>query len=408
MPPRRQFLLWPIASVFILTVTGVLSRDPLVDALTGEPAEAVGLTFSLGYLVSAPIGGLLDALSLLTDRQHVAVLLSVIALIGGWCVARSISSIVNRGRIFRELLIAAAAVAAFVAFYGYGVLGVRPMASLRSYDPELAIVDFHSHTEASHDGRAGLDIRTRREWHRGAGFDLVYVTDHSHVETALKAGAGNPARAGDGTSLLPGREVVFRDQHVLVLGTHDPTAGISDDSPWPILIQTIPNNLSRVPGPTHADRGGVQAIELLDADPRGLRQSVEDRDLILSIADSLNLALIAGSNHHGWGRTAAAWTLIRIPGWQSQRPEEVGRQVEVRIRRDRADALQVVERRRLKGGTSTESALMAATTLPRLGWHVLTSLTLRERLAWIAWVLLATFLKARLASRETRTTSYSP
>jgi hypothetical protein len=282
------------------------------------------------------------------------------------------------------------------------------MASLRSYDPELAIVDFHSHTEASHDGRAGLDIRTRREWHRGAGFDLVYITDHSHVATALKAGTGNPVRAGDGTSLLPGREVVFRDQHVLVLGTKDPTAGISDDSPWPILIQTIPNNLSRVPGPIHADRGGVQAIELLDADPRGLRQSVEDRDLILSIADSLNLALIAGSNHHGWGRTAAAWTLIRIPGWQSQRPEEVGHQVEARIRRDRSDALQVIERRRLEGGTSTESALMAATTLPRLGWHVLTSLTLQERLAWIAWVVLATFLKVRLTSRETRTTSYSP
>ena len=373
-----------------------------MDTLTGEPVEAVGLTFSLGYLLSAPIGGLLDALSLLTDRQHVAVLLSVLALIGGWCVTRSIFGARTPRRVFRQLLIAAAAVAAFVAFYGYGVLGVRPMASLRSYDPELAIVDFHSHTEASHDGRAGLDIRTRRGWHRAAGFDLVYVTDHSHVETALQAGRENPARAGDGTSLLPGREVVFRDQHVLVLGTLDPTAGISDDSPWPILIQTIPNDLSRVPAPTHADRGGVQAIELLDADPRGLRQSVEDRDLILSIADSLDLALIAGSNHHGWGRAAAAWSLVRIPGWRSERPEEVGRQIEALIRRDRADAVQVVERRRLEGGTSNEPGLMAAMTLPRLGWHVLTSLTLRERLAWVAWVAVATLLQARLTSRATR------
>ena len=379
-----------------------------MDTLTGEPVEVVSLTFSLGYLLSAPIGGLLDALSLLTDRQHVAVLLSVLALIGGWCVTRSIFGARTRRRVFRELLIAAAAVAGFVAFYGYGVLGLRPMASLRSYDPELAIVDFHSHTEASHDGRAGLDIRTRRGWHRGAGFDLVYVTDHSHVETALKAGGGNPARAGDGTSLLPAREVVFRDQHVLVLGTQDPTAGIPDDSPWPILIQTIPSDLSRVPGPIHADRGGVQAIELLDADPRGLRQSVEDRDLILSIADSLDLALIAGSNHHGWGRAAAAWSLVRIPGWQSQRPEVVGRQIEARIRRDQADAVQVVERRRLQGGTSTEPALMTATTLPRLGWHLLTSLTLRERLAWVAWVAVATLLQARLASRRTRTASHSP
>ncbi len=400
---RLRSLLYPAAAVGILLVTGILSQNPLADALTGESVDTVRLAIPMAYLLFAPVGAVLDALSLLTDRQHVAVLLGIGVLFLGWRAARQFSRALTFRGALRELLIAVVALVSVPAFYGFGVLGVRPMAALHSHDPDLVIVDFHSHTEASHDGRSGLDIRARRGWHRGAGFDLAYVTDHSHVETALGAAAGNPDRAGGGTSILPGREVVFRDQHVLVLGTQDPTSDAQDDGPWPILIQTIPNDLSRVPTPLHANRGGVYGIELLDADPRALRQGVEERDLILNIADSLNLALIAGSNHHGWGRTAAGWTLMRIPGWQELRPEEVGRRIEAMIREGRAGTTQVIERRRLTGGTTDEPPLMAAVTLPRLGWHVLTNLTLAERLTWIVWAVAGALLRMWIVSRRTRT-----
>ncbi len=407
MRSSPRSLLWPAVAIGLLTISALLSRNPLRDALTGEPVGSVHLTFSPGYLLLAPIGSVLDALSLLTDRQHVAVLLGGCAVFFVWRVGRHISGAVGRRSVVRELLIATASLACVLAFYAFGVLGVRPMAALSSRNPDLAIVDFHSHTEASHDGRSGLDIGARRGWHQGAGFDLAYVTDHSHVETALSAASGNPVRAGEGLSLLPGREVVFRDQHVLVLGTLDPTAVIPDDAPWPILIQTIPNNLSRVPIATHADRGGVYGIELLDADPRGLRQGVEEKELILAIADSLDLALIAGSNHHGWGRTAAGWTLVRIPGWQALSPEEAGRQVEALIRGERTNATQVVERRRLEGGTQDEHILMAVMTLPRLGWHVLAHLTLWERMGWLGWVAVLYVFRAWPALRRTRLTSHS-
>ena len=47
---------------------------------------------------------------------------------------------------------------------------------------------------------------------------------------------------------------------------------------WPVLIQTIPNDLGRVPVPAcTADGAGVEAIELLDGDPRGLEQSDRER-----------------------------------------------------------------------------------------------------------------------------------
>lgn len=387
MRRRPLFLGWPAVAVLVLALTGVFSRTPLVDALSGDPVPGAGLAFTPVYLVLAPIGAVLDQLSLLTDRQHIALVVSLLVVFVAWRVARHLFDSSRRRSILRETLRCCGALAAIVAVYGFGVLGRRPMAYLKVSDPDVAIVDFHAHTEESHDGRSGFDAGATREWHRSAGFDIVYVTDHAAVEAALGAAMDNPAQAGGGTSLLVGREVRYEGQHVLVLGSDDPSVGDAALHPWPVLIQTLPNDLSRVPVPDHGDYGGVEGIELLDADPRGLRQSVEERGRILAIADSLDLALVAGSNNHGWGRTAAGWTLMRIPGWRDQPPEQVGREIERLIRVERAGATRVVERRRLDGGShAMTGALGAVTMLPRLIWHILVSLTLQERLAWLAWV----------------------
>lgn len=399
---RRPSFGWPALAALVLSITAFVARDPVVDALTGGPVADVRLGFSFSYLVLAPVLAAFDHLSFLTDRQHLVVLVSLILLFVGWRVGRRILGHAGSPWVLRECLVALFSLIGLIAFYGFGVLGVRPMASLRSEDPDLVIVDFHSHTEVSHDGRPGFDVSARRAWHRGAGFDLAYLTDHLSLDAVGEASAANPALAGEGLSFLPGREVRFKNQHIVVLGSEDPAAGVPDHAPWPVLIQTIPNDLSRVPVPdADGERGGVYAIELVDADPRGLRQSGEDREMLLAIADSLNLALVAGSNHHGWGRAAAAWTMFRVPGWRTQSPTEVGREIEDSIRRDRADAGQVVERPRLSPGPGREPVLAELLTLPRLVWHVLTSLTLPERLAWLAWVLVAAAIAGIRAGRVT-------
>lgn len=392
-------LWWPSVAVLVLVLTWLFHRNPVVDALTGDPVPGLALAFTPAYLVLAPMGAVLDQLSLLTDRQHIAVIVSLVLLFVAWRVARRVSGLRRRRGLLREALLAAGAFGALVAVYGFGVLGGRPMAYLRASDPDVVIVDFHSHTEDSHDGRSGFDVAARREWHRSAGFDVAYVTDHATITAATRAAAENPAHAGEGTSLAVGREVRFKGQHVLVLGSDDPTADEYRLDPWPVLIQTLPNDLSHVPVPERADYGGVEGIELLDADPRGLRQSVEERDRILAIADSLDLALVAGSNNHGWGRTAAAWTVMRMPGWREWSPAQVEREIETRIRTERAGATRVVERRRLASGAGGEGHAMAettvvVTTLPRFVWHVLVSLTLPERLAWLGWVAIGAFLMA--------------
>lgn len=392
---------WTLVAVALVLVSGVLARAPIVDSLTGEPSVDARLSLTAAYLILAPFGAFLDHLSLLTDRQHVFVLLGLLAAFMVWRVIRRFTS-TARGGVRREIGLAGGAFVGVLLVYAFGVLGTRPMAAISVTDPDLVIVDFHSHTEASHDGRPGLGPSDRRAWHDGAGFDLVYVTDHVTIEGAVAAEAENPRLVGDGVSLVVGREVRFHDQHVLVLGPLDPLEIEADADFWPVLIQTLPNNLSRVPVPYEdgSPNGGVLGIELIDADPRGLRQSVEEREHILAIADSLDLALVAGSNHHGWGRAAAAWTLMRVQGWQAMEPTELARRIEDRIRSERGGATWVVERPRLAGGVAGANPILEALTLPRLLWHTLVSLTAAERISWLIWIALATVLLAMLPRRR--------
>ncbi|MDE2754338.1 MAG: hypothetical protein OXI83_17335, partial [Gemmatimonadota bacterium] len=74
---RRKWLRWLLLAAGILWMAGAFAAAPVVDAVTGEAVSDASFRLSLGYLALAPVMGVLDHLSLLTDRQHVAVLLGI-------------------------------------------------------------------------------------------------------------------------------------------------------------------------------------------------------------------------------------------------------------------------------------------------------------------------------------------
>ena len=98
----------------------------------------------------------------------------------------------------------------------------------------------------------------------------------------------------------------------------------------------------------------------------------------------MNLALIGAANLHGWGRTVASWSLMRIPGWQELTPLEVGDRIEALLHEKRRDAVQVVERRiPYHGGSPVRVAL----TLPWVGIAHVRMMSVAERLSWVVWIL---------------------
>lgn len=410
-------LFWPLVITALVLAGAFLGPAALQGPVRGGVPVDGYLDVGTGYLVLAPLFNVLDTLSLLTLAQHYAVLATLIGAFALWRISRRRARRGVLRRIGVELGVALLSLLGLVAFYGYGIVGPRPMAALVMDDPSAIVVDFHSHTDASHDGRPGFDPERNREWHASGGFDAVYVSDHRTYQGYAEGAAANPGRAGEGTVLLPALEIKFAGKYASALGpawryraAMDGNHLIADSlyravrhgAPRPTLVLTIPGGLDDVPADDGTEIGYV-AVEVSDASPRGLEQSRQDRETILALADSLNLALVASSNNHGWGRTTAAWTVLTIPGWRSMSPARLNAAIERKLHTERRAASRVVERRIPYPGASPAAL---ALTVPAITWQMFGGIGPAERIAWLVWTwgialgLLPIALRLRKRARQ--------
>ncbi|MFO7892321.1 MAG: hypothetical protein R6U63_01190 [Longimicrobiales bacterium] len=405
----------PVAlAVTLLVVVGALAGPSALATPTGATPDAA-LEVGWGYVLMAPVANVLDTLSVLTLGQHYAVLATLILVYAAWRVFRRRRRLAWLRRAGVEVGVAILSLAGLAAFYGYGMVGPRPMAAIAPASEDVIVVDVHSHTDHSHDARSGFTAEDNRAWHADAGFDAVYVSDHRNWRGWQDAMPGNPERAGDGTTLLPALEIKWQTKYASALGEPEryrPAvegntlipdsmyALLARGMPRPTLVLTIPEQLDAVP-PSTGDSIGFVAIEVSDASPRGLEQSRRDRALILRMVDSLDLAPVAATNNHGWGRTAAAWTLMPLPGWRDLSPRGLGAAIEDRFHRERRNASWVVERQSPYLGHSPAAL---AVTAPAIAWQMFGGMGVAERLSWLVWVwlvaLTAPLLRARAAGRR--------
>ncbi|HEX9483338.1 MAG TPA: hypothetical protein VF929_02115 [Gemmatimonadaceae bacterium] len=418
---------WPIA---LLTVTGIVlgsalsPLQPIRDAATFEPVQEVVLRRPIGYVLLAPVSDVLDTLTLLSARQHIALLATILVVYAAWWVfvgRRSLRTIPPRRRVLREVARIGVGLVLLVAIYFAGILMPRPMAALEAAT-ELIVVDFHTHTKYSHDGRPDWTPEDVRTWHRDAGFDVAYISDHRTFEGARDAWANNPELAAQRTVLIPAIEVSWRGEHVNVLdadrryrGLLTPTLRDIDESALrlasllpgnePVLVETLPGQIDRAPSASGPGTPGIRAIEVIDGAPQGLGQARRERRAIVHLADSANLALVAGSNHHGWGHASAGWTLMFIPGWRAASPGELSAEISKAIRTAGRKSTRVAERY----VANTESAQLLPFTVPAVAWGMFRTMSGDERVVWIVWLValyaISRIRGARRRAREPRPAS---
>ena len=423
--PSRGLLLVTV----LVAVSALTSVPALQDAATHRPFPPATLHHPPGYLLGAPLFGLFDSVSLFTLRQHYALVVTLIVL---YVARRLVAARASRSRSLttapgtprpslprrtaREALFAVAALATLLAFYAAAALLPRPMVGLGLTDPDLLAVDFHSHTNHSHDGWSRFTAARNRAWHEAGGFGAAYITDHytwAGVGDALPA---NPARAGERTVLLSGMEVRLRDRHTNILGNRNRYV-FALDSTWhhldpdliaaardrgaalPTMLYTIPGALDRIVPLAPGSPAGVVGVELSDGAPRGLEQVKSERADILALADSMNLAVVAGANLHGWGRTVPAWSVMRVPGWQGMSPSRLGEAIEATLHSERRRAVTVVERRM---PYHDGSAVKLAATVPWLLWEHFRMLSAAERVSWLVWAGVWAAARAAINGRATK------
>lgn len=399
----------PIALTLLVLVSALLAVPPVRDAATLGPVPEVRLLFPASYLALSPLYDVLDALSLQTVGQHVATAVSVLVLVALWrwwrarwrrregdAAPRSLgrAALVETGWVLGALL-------ALVILYAFGAIVQRPMAQLAAGPVDVVVVDMHAHTDASHDGRKGWDAEDVRRWHRDGGYDAVYVSDHRSMRGAEDGWANNPLQSGQGVVLLPALEAVWDGAHMNILSAQRSYGGLTTADlrdidttaiqlastirgKEPVLVQTFPDAWKDVKPARGRATAGARAIEIVDGAPRGISQVRRDRARILAHADTFNLALVAGTNNHGWGRTAPGWTLFRIPSWRGMPPDSLADEIEFTIREAGRAATRVVERTAVNPG----SPALLPLSLPMVAWRMFTTLNVEQRVSWIAWAWL--------------------
>lgn len=406
----------------LVVLAAAFAVAPVRDAATLGVVSEVSLRRPTSYLLLAPVSNVLDTLTLLSVRQHIAFVLTIVAAYAAWWwrVGRAaLATVAPARRALREVARLGVGLVLLLGLYAAATLVPRPMAALDA-SADILVVDFHAHTRFSHDGRRGWTPEDVRAWHRDAGFDVAYITDHRTFEGARDAWANNPTRAGEGTFLLPGIEVVWRGEHVNVLDADRMYRGLLNETlrdvdekalaiasmlagAEPVLIETIPADLSRVVPARGRGTPGVRAIEIVDGAPRGLGQVRRERARIVQLADSFNLALVAGSDHHGWGHTAAGWTLMFLPQWRAVSPDQLSNAISNLIRNGGRRSTRVVERY----VADTEGGMALPLTVPLVGWGMFRALSSDERILWLAWIV-AIYLGWRAVGARRRASGRAP
>jgi len=392
----------PLFLSVLLGLSALFAVAPLRSAQTG--AAEGRLRLSASYLVLAPLCDVLDAMSTLTVRQHMALIVTGLALYAMWRARRRRLWPLQRPTVAVEFVGALAVVLSMAGAYLLMTLVDRPMAALQISNPDDVVVDFHSHTNASWDGRRTFTGERNRAWHEAAGFDVAYVTDH--LPDSSVTAPTLPARGTGHTLLLPSFEIECRAVHVVVLGATPTEArawcdGVQPDwidgsgtngalSSSAVVIATLPGRLDDLA------RADVSSVEVVDGAPRALDQLARDDNRVMAVADRYGLSLVTGSNLHGWGRTAVAWTTIEIAGWRALSPDVLDARIRAHLRGRPDGSVHVIERRRVRPG---ESAVSLISTLPDAAWNMLVMMSPSERLSWMIWIWLA-WIGSRIVVRR--------
>ena len=368
-----------------------LAAAPMLSDPLGRPLPAgVHLAPPSSYLVLSPVYSLWDGVAMLSMSRLEGFLLGLALL---YAVGRIVRLIRRRRLVVREeggaLL---AAVVALGAFILGGLISHRPTLELVGTGRDVAVVDFHSHTNASHDVRgtamARFDTKKNLAWHRRGGFDAVFVTDHN--TTAGLVPTDEPV------AQCRGREVSAWRAHIVLLGGELDSVRGPYRRDWAGLHQlladadTLYGSLSVASIPeyerNHWDRldslvaAGIDGFEIVNASPKANELTRARRDTVIDLARRTGSFVVGVTDHHGWGATNMVWSLVEVPGWRTRR-ERLCAGI-IHALRVGFPAVTVVERHRLRPDSWWPTWLtplgVVWETWRGMGWAVTG--------AWLMWI----------------------
>jgi hypothetical protein len=396
-------------------LAGQLFRlSPLMDAATGEPLGDFALGFPLWHLLATPFSAFADWVTFNGLRQD-----GVLAgyLLAAYWIAWLYRRLRREGPppVRTRLRTLCRALGGFflylivvAGFLAWATLSPRPMARLRAPHADDLVIDFHSHSSRSWDGRSSFTPRANMAWHASAGFSAAFVTDHNTVPGSAEARQiSREEHVKTGYRSLFGEELSLDRCHVVVLS---PKEWI-DNKPYDgsleglqkllgdcgkkydaLCMLSLPEYWLR-----HWERveeltdWGAKGVEIVNSAPKGLDFPGEKRRQMVELCRRKGLFMAGATDNHGWSRAPLLWNVMRVPGQAAMGPDELEGAVKETLRREGFTAVRVVERVRREPAGPVSLALD-----PVLGlWTMVrtfTPLQAAVSLVWF-WLIAALFWK---------------
>jgi hypothetical protein len=287
------------------------------------------------------------------------------------------------------------------------------MLSLAGSEPEEMVVDFHSHTNVSHDVRdtwmKSYDAAANRRWHARAGFDAAFVTDHNTVaglprQPTDRAQRFAPGGLEEGTVICPGVEVSAWRAHIVLLGNTGPIdrrpytrsldgllglLASSDSALGALSLASLPeyrrNHWGRL---DQLAAAGLDGFEIVNASPKANELTRAEIDTVVAVARTRNRFVAGVSDSHGWGATSMVWNLVRSTNGPALDPcSAILRQL-----RTGFPAVRIIERHRLRPDDWWPMWLtplgVVWETWRGMGWALTAG--------WLAWIWIWVFARRRL------------
>ncbi|OGR90286.1 MAG: hypothetical protein A3J74_08770 [Elusimicrobia bacterium RIFCSPHIGHO2_02_FULL_57_9] len=381
---------------FAAVLTGLLflSRfyplPALKDAVTGLAVCDAGLYFPPLHLFFTPFYSLADLVACNSATQDIAFLFYL--LLGCGLIFRL-------KRSLKSLALYWLLVAVFLA---WAALIPHDFSGLRLNDPDILAVDFHSHTSHSWDGRATFTPARNLAWHKRAGFDAGFITDHNKTAGAVDGKALSRLAWSSGQrayASLEGEELSLHDCHVVALGNSrhiDARQYLGLEGLKKFLNEAgaVHGALPLMSLPEYWKRGwqlredyaswGAKGFEISNGAPQGANFPEDKRRTIIELCRRHNLFVAAASDNHGYGSAGCAWNLMKIPGWQALDPDQRQRAVLETLRREEFKAVRVIIRNKIEPVYGD----MIWVDTPRALWRMARCWTWPQSISAFFWILL--------------------
>ncbi|MFL5401851.1 MAG: PHP domain-containing protein [Gemmatimonadales bacterium] len=403
----RYRLALPLAVTVLIICAQLFPAPALSDPVSGAAPAALHLVVPRTYLILAPLFTLWDGVSMLSMSRLRGLLIGLVLLYLIWRMLRRITRSARAFSWIAEIRILAVSLGLFAGFLIIGALWHRPMLALAGTGPMDLVVDFHSHTNASHDVRntwmRGFDAEANRRWHARAGFQAAFITDHNTV-------AGQPARDnGSGPVLCPGIEVSAWRAHIVLLGDTLPInqnrynrsldsllslLRVSDTAYGALSLASLPEYRRNHWGRLDTLAGaGLDGFEIVNASPKANELTRAERDSVVKVARDSNRFVVGVSDSHGWGATSMVWNVVGVTA--SQPRAAICSAVLSRLR-DGFPAVRIIERYRLRPDGWWPVWLTPLGVI----WETWRGMEWQLTAPWLAWIWASTLVGLRLRRRR--------